>query len=382
MFFRKYSDQSCIREWVFVAILILITICSGCKKQLSSPLVNQYPLGEGSLVIPPAGSAYTGSYLAFGDTEDQLSLEKIEQFEKNVGKHQAIIAFSSFWGEQTFPSHNLDIISRHGSMPLIYWSPWDRPYEQDKGPDRFNLHAILSGQWDAYIDMWATSAKKFGHPLFVSWGLEMNGTWFPWSGCFYGAPKTPVHTGGPQSPNVQKAIGPEIYKSAYRYVVNRVRKCGAKNILWVFHVNSYSYPLDNWNMIAQYYPGPNYVDWLGLSAYGIQFKDESWVTVKDTFYYPYLAVCALDPHKPIMMAEWGIADFPKFGDKAAWLTEAFGMLSSQFPRLKAAIVWNERWQNDDKSFSNLRVTSSLESLEAYRAGVASPFWLGNPILKK
>jgi hypothetical protein len=41
-----------------------------------------------------------------------------------------------------------------------------------------------------------------------------------------------------------------------------------------------------------------------------------------------------------------------------------------FPRLKAAVFWRQRWEKDDGTYSNVRITSSLQSLEAYRK--ASP----------
>jgi len=52
--------------------------------------------------------------------------------------------------------------------------------------------------------------------------------------------------------------------------------------------------------------------------------------------------------------------------------------AAKYPRLKAADFWHERWQNGDDSYSNLRVNSSTGSLNAYRSGVASPFWIGRP----
>jgi hypothetical protein len=40
----------------------------------------------------------------FGDEEDDVTLETIEDFEQMVGKHQAIIASSSYWGRsKIFP---------------------------------------------------------------------------------------------------------------------------------------------------------------------------------------------------------------------------------------------------------------------------------------
>ncbi len=382
MIFQNHLNYRALWHRAFFAVIGLMmlscTFSTGCKKYSAGPIASHHALGQGTLAVPADGLAYTGAYLASGDAEDGITLEGIEEFEHNVGKHQAIIASSSFWGEQTFPAHNLEIIARHGSIPLIYWSPWDRPYRQNRKPDRFSLTAILAGKWDSYIDRWADGAKRFGRPIFVSWGLEMNGTWFPWSGYFYrGRSLAALQAAS----HAVKNLGPELYKRTYRYVVDRVRKRGAKNILWVFHANSYSFPSENWNTMAQYYPGSAYVDWLGLSAYGAQFKDESWVTVKDAFYYPYKDICTVDPNKPVMLAEWGVADFPKVGNKAVWLTEAFQMFASQFPRLKAVVFWDERWQNDDNSFSNLRVTSSLESLEAYRQAVAASSWLAYPIQK-
>ena len=61
-----------------------------------------------------------------------------------------------------------------------------------------------------------------------------------------------------------------------------------------------------------------------------------------------------------MLAEWGIGEFPKSGDKAQWITDAFHIMKTRFPRLKAAVFWSERWENDDGTYSNLRVASSPE----------------------
>src|SRR5439155_9812431 len=43
-------------------------------------------------VIIPERGAYTGAFMDFGDEEDDVTLEIIEDFEQMVGKHQAIIA--------------------------------------------------------------------------------------------------------------------------------------------------------------------------------------------------------------------------------------------------------------------------------------------------
>ncbi len=305
---------------------------------------------------------YFGAYMDFGETEDTVTLEGIESFEKLAGKAPAIIASSSYWGEQTFPKKNLELITRHGAAALIFWSPWDKPYEQSKGPDRFALTEILAGKWDAYIDSWGDGAKSFGKPFMVSFCNEMNGSWFPWSGCFYGGENG----------------GNDVFKRAWRYVVERVRARGAHNIQWVFHVNAFPGINDTWNMMGSYYPGTDYVDWLGLSVYGKQFRDSgNWAEFPDLLDWPYKEITAIDPDKPVMLAEFGVGDFPKSGDRAKWIREAFALIPER-PRIKAAVFWHERWENADGSFSNLRINSSPSSLKAFQDGVANPRWISSP----
>jgi hypothetical protein len=363
----------------FFTTLLLIT---GCEQRTIGHQPANQP-GKNQHLVVPAKGAYTGAYIDFGDHEDTVTLEQIEAFEKMVGKHQAIVASSSYWGEQAFPSANAKLILRHGSIPLIFWSPWDRPYAEDKGPDKFNLRSILEGKWDQYIDRWADAARDIDTQFFVSFANEMNGTWFPWSGTFYGGNKE-IQKNTPET-----FEGPETFKKTWRYVVDRVRARGAKNILWVFHAMNYSIPQDTWNMAAQYYPGSDYVDWLGLSVYGEQYREEGWSYFspreKDgkmsggLLDWPYQEMIELDPSKPIMLAEWGVGQFGKIGLKAEWIREGLRDLREKYPRVKAAIFWHERWQNEDETYSNLRVNSSPEALNAYREGVANLYWIDHPI---
>ena len=188
---------------VRLAVVLLALMLGGCGKTPA-------PRAEGpeTLLVPENG-AYTGAFIDFGDMEDDVTLENIEGFEKLVGKQQAIIASSSYWGEQSFPTANLELIWRHGSVPLVFWSPWDRPYDEDQGPDKFSLANIAAGKWDAYIDHWGDAAKAFRHPIMVSFANEMNGEWFPWSGKFFGGDK--------QFPNadIPDFAGPEIFTPPY-----------------------------------------------------------------------------------------------------------------------------------------------------------------------
>lgn len=346
----------------------------GLANGQSLPIDAREPiLPERHVLVVPERQAYTGAYVDFGLNEDDVTLEAIEGFAEMVGKEQALIAFSNYWGLQSFPLHQLQVVKNYGAIPLVFWSPWDRPATNDSRPDKFSLTNILSGQWDAYIDDWVRELAQFNYPVMLAWGIEMNGQWFPWSGYHYGAGK---RIGNTEPPLYE---GPELYKKCFRYVVDRVREQNAKNVIIVFHVNNTSDPDERWNSMANYYPGSDYVDWLGISSYGQQYSNQSWVSFEESFPRHYKSLVALDSSKPVLVAEWGIGEFPKSGDKGAFIDEAMRRFSTEYVNLKGAIFWHERWQNSDGSYSNLRVNSSKQALEAYRKGVSNPFWLERPM---
>ena len=361
---------------ILVGLLLCLVTGTCQREKYHHPAEKQRDTStmQGARLIIPDRQAYTGAYIDFGHNEDTITFEALEAFEALSGRHQAIIGFSNDWAHQVFPREQIRIITAYGAIPLIYWNPWERPKQSEKPSNKFNLHEVIKGTWDSYIDQWAREAAATNRPILVSWGLEMNGTWFPWSGVFYGG-KTMVPDTDP--PQYQ---GPETFKKAYRHVVDRVRAAGAANIQWVFHANNTSEPDEAWNRMKNYYPGDVYVDWLGLSAYGQQYPHTGWIPFEKVLPEYYREICSITPHKPFILAEWGVGEFPKSGSKASWLAEAFERFPVEFPRMKAAVYWHERWQNADGSYSNLRINSSEASLASYRKGIRHPFWLDRPFV--
>lgn len=357
-------------------LLSILLLAQGCGKvEEGTPrLTGGEPVPAGPLeLIFPEGGAYTGAYVDFGEGEDDVTYDAIADFAKMTGKELALVAMGSFWGEQVFPDKQVRIISAYGAVPLIFWSPWDRPYREGRGPDRFNVTDILAGKWDDYIDRWADGAKAYGKPLMVTWGLEANGSWFPWCGVYYGAGEV---IGEEQGRPLY--AGPETVKKANRHVIDRVRARGVNNILWGYHANNASLPKDTpWNTIAAYYPGDDYADWLGLSVYGKIQRFDGWPSFHDVMEDAYPQLHRINPAKPMILAEWGVGEFPP-DDKAGFIRTAFTSLKDQYRLFRAAVFWHERWENESGGYSNLRVNSSPESLAAYREGVADPWWLARP----
>ena len=289
----------------------------GCRQHVAVPQID--PNGLVEVVIPDHG-AYTGAFMDFGDAEDDVTLETIEDFEEMVGKHQAIIVSSSYWGEQNFPTDNLNVIWRHGSLPLVFWSPWDKPYEEDHGPDKFSLTEILAGKWDAYIDKWADAARDFGHPMIVVFGVEMNGTWFPWSGAYYGGAQS-----GFRNTTIGKARKrfdertDTLSTASVRAARQTSNGCFTPTIIRIRYKHG--------TVLRRIIPDPVTVDWLGLSVYGQQYKDEPNPDIPSLVDWPYQEMSRLDPNKPIMIAEWATGEFPLIAAppsairKPAWIKQ-------------------------------------------------------------
>jgi beta-mannanase len=88
---------------------------------------------------------------------------------------------------------------------------------------------------------------------------EFNGNWYIWGGRKNGAAD-----GGPQK-----------VATVWRYVVDRFRKAGATNdkCVWCPHGPSPDLSPEPWNQVANYWPGKDYVDWIGLDALNWYPKD-------------------------------------------------------------------------------------------------------------
>ena len=138
---RELASQMRTRAlFTIVSLTIALSFSlAGCDKRAGFEKVD--PIGAVEVVIPEHG-AYSGAFMDFGDEEDDVTLEMIEDFEQMVGKHQAIIASSSYWGEQNFPTANLNVIWRHGSLPLLP-TPTSRIENPDRSRTSFDGSALV-----------------------------------------------------------------------------------------------------------------------------------------------------------------------------------------------------------------------------------------------
>ncbi len=310
-------------------------------------------------LLPPAHGLYHAAFPDFGGTEDQVSAARISDFETLAGKEITWAYFSNNWLTTIeFPSVAVAEILSAGRLPFIRLmarSSFDDP------PDPvYSLQRFLDGDFDAQLHTWARAAANVEAPLLVEFGTEVNGDWFGWNGRWNGAGQTTGY-GDPT-----QFDGQERFRDTYRRIVDIFRAEGADNVTWFFHADCSGSPNQPWNSISGYYPGDEYVDWIGISCYGPQDPTEGWWTLTEVLDPAYPEFAGLSPTKPMALLEFAVLDAPTLGSKAQWITEAIDAVrTGRYPRVRAISWWHENFGS-----SNLRIDTSPAALAAYRQAVA------------
>jgi beta-mannanase len=333
---------------VILASLLVLTLISACQP-----------------AAVPEYETIPGVYLG---TFHGTSVSSVNLFEK-IGKGVAISAVYLNWSKG-FNNGLLSASRYAGRTTLITWEFFPGTAITSAYEGRV-LEAIIDGHYDDYLDNWSKGMREFGKPVLLRFGHEMNGDWYPWSGVLNGGGTLD----GYGDPTL--ADGPERFVAAYRYIHDRFTQNGAENVLWVWCPNApfstMQDSLGDWNNAAAYYPGDDYVDWMcfdgynwGDSAFGQNFNAR-WTSFDEIFASSYAELQAINPEKPIIIGEFSSTE--EGGDKAAWITDTFQKIRTEYPQIRA-IIWFHISKETD-----WRINSSDASLEAYRSAVSDDYWL-------
>jgi len=288
-------------------------------------------------------------------------------FEQLAGKQIAIEMFFTGWPSNKipdFPQAKCNTIVTNGAVPHITWM-----FEVTGSP--YPLDAIISGSFDTYISGYATQVKNWGKTLFIRPGHEMNGDWYKYGGQNNGGGTL----NGFGDPN--KADGPERFIAAYRHIVDIFNNLGVTNVTWVWCPNNGSAPDASWNTYDAYYPGDEYVDWVGMDGYnfGTSQSWSSWVeffNIYNSFYH------AMEVYnKPIMIGEYASVEDPQnVNRKANWITNAYLYTKAVFPKIKA-ITWFHIKKYEGNVQTDWRINSSTNALNAYKTAIGDSYFLGS-----
>ncbi len=270
------------------------------------------------------------------------TLEHVVSLEQAIDTPLPLIQVYVAWGdkpEEQFPRRVAGAIWDLGSVPVITWEPWLTDFENTQHPnlplrgarDRHGLSAVAQGVYDFYVDAWASDAARFGKPLFVRFGHEMNDPYrYPW---------------GPQNNTKEE------YIAAWRHVRERFARAGARNVIWVWS------PHVAYLWWETYFPGSDVVDWVATGV--LNFGDvgqqwSRWWSFDEIFGQQYPALASFG--KPVMIAEFG--SLAVGGDRATWYRTALGELPVRYPAVRALLFFEV---SNDQTVTYQKVDWSLSS---------------------
>ena len=347
-----------------IQLIVFLLIWAGCNSSSSNNSLTK----ELTLQPPKGDKIYFGAFPDFGGTEDIVTTKRIDDFEKLVGKKPLWAYFSQSWyNGMAYPKKSIEIIHKKGITPFVRLMPRSSEEQFVKEP-KFTMQHIIDGLFDIQLHQWAKEAKSHNIPLLIDFAVEANGNWFSWSGIFNGKDTKDGYG------DKNYYDGAERYRDAYRHIIDIFRDEKVQHVTWFFHADIYSNPNREWNRAKYYYPGDDYIDWIGVSLYGPQNPNEDyWESMSEILKERASTITEISTKKPIALLEFGVTDNHPLGNKSEWLNNAFKtILSGKYIDFKAISYWHETWEEEDGTSASIRLDSSESSLETFKNYVKNP----------
>ncbi|MCJ1711632.1 endoglucanase [Clavibacter michiganensis subsp. phaseoli] len=240
------------------------------------------------------------------------------------------------------PISGLRSVAARGADSLITWEPWQGGAGVDQSA--YSNARVVAGDYDAYIRSWGADLAKYGQPVYLRYGHEMNGNWYPWSDGVNG-----------------NASGS--YVAAWEHVHDLVMAQGATNVKWVWSPNV---PYPGSTDLASLYPGADQVDVVALDGYNWgAVAGQRWTAPADLFGPGLAQLRAIAPGKPLVIAE--VASGETGGSKADWDRDLVAYLQAQ-PDVLGFVWFDFRKEQDWRIDSSAASAAALRDALALRRG--------------
>ena len=299
------------RGIVAAAAAIILLTATGCL----TPLTAQQPLTQ----VPAPAHPLVG----VSEPGVPGNWWGISKFTGASGIEPRIVVYFSQWNEP-FSTSFADTAWGNDAYVLVQLEPKDVP-----------LASIAAGGSDAYLRSYAHAVAAFRHPVILSFGHEMNGTWYSWGD---------GHT------------SPATFVAAWRHIVRVFRAAGAANVTWLWTVNSIqgaAAPLSQW------WPGARWVSWVGISGYYYQASDTFGSVFGTT-----IADIRTFSGAPLLIAETAVGTT---ADRESQIDALFAGVRAE--RL-AGVVWFDHAQRAGLYHQDWRLEDDPAALAAFTAAAA------------
>lgn len=391
---------------VFVILILMAVIVIGFfsfpERLENLSEVTQQPQNPALVLVPLEDKIYHAmSPNVFTGWDGRSDVSLIQDAVEVAGKGLSWVSISNPWfpsGKRNeclnnqrnffdkgihFPKDDVIQAILAGQIPSIRLLPHDRCITLDDG--YYSLQKFIDGEFDDDLRAWARELKKVPSPVLLTFGVEVNGDWFPWN---------MKHNGGQErqaygSPALYD--GHERFRDTYRHIIDLFREEGVENATWFYHVNCIWPSQVNRpeSSIDAYYPGDDYIDWIGISCYGSQDERATyWWPMSETFDLAYDAIensSLIGKDKPVGLMEYGVVEEPR---KLQWMRDFFADVENgRYPRLKAMSWWqsefcltyNDHSRGGCAHAADIRANSSPESQELYREFFSKEEFVGEAV---
>lgn len=322
-------------------------------------------------ILPPESGAYFGIFSPEMFRRD----EPVRSWTAMTGVRPRLVHWYQEWGgpEPGFQRGWAEFADQQGTVPMISWEPWEKPGDgvHDPAQTAYRLERIAEGDYDAYITKWARAAARYRRPILLRFMHEMNGYWYPWS----------IRENG-NTPND--------FVAAWRRTHDIFEREGAANVSWVWSVVGFQ-GLEGGKALGRFYPGDDYVDWVGTSAFNWGSSEvwTRWSDIDVVFGDTYRALTRFD--KPVMISELGTVQ--SGGDIARWMQDLDNALVTRYPKVRAVVWFDDMYPGGidfrvrGAAADAMRGTFGLRDywgagLNRRRAEEGSPSWLAGPQLAR
>jgi mannan endo-1,4-beta-mannosidase len=218
--------------------------------------------------LPVQLPASTGSYLGVYTKGLPDSYAGVSAFKTATGSKPDVVMYYSGWFVP-FPTKFATTVANEGAVPLVQMDP-----------DQISLSRIASGKYDGYLSAYAAAVHNYAHPVILSFGHEMNGSWYSWG---------------------NGKASPAVFKAAWRHIVTLFRNLRARNVTWLWTVNIVNHA--HGGSIpgpGPWWPGSSYVNWVGIDGY---YLKPTWQFAP--LFGPTIAAIRKLTPDPILIAETG-----------------------------------------------------------------------------
>jgi mannan endo-1,4-beta-mannosidase len=272
------------------------------------------PAGTEFAALPVAPASYLGIY----EKGPPSSYQPVAAFTRRV-RPPNLVGYYGGWGEP-FESSFATMVRDHSAVTLLQWDPTSA-----------SVARIAAGGYDSYLRSFADSVRRFGSPVVIGFGHEMNAYWYSW-----GYQHTPAAT----------------FVAAWRHIVTVFRIRNARNVTWLWTVQADE---PGTAPVASWWPGQHYVTWVGIDGY--------YYRPSETFFSIFgqtIAQVRMLTGLPVLLSETAV------GPQAGQTAKIPGLFAGMRQYGTLGLVWFDIAQHDGLYHQDWHVEDDAAAAVTFR----------------